>query len=219
MKTFLFLGAVLVIIVSGGLQSYAFDIEPYVKAGTIDLVEGGIEEGHKLLLATRARISTGEKVHGTLSVEGWWMGEPYDEDREMPNNGFSFSGEVAYRLIESDISLFPFVSVAYEGFHRDKNIKYDESWSRIEYITGTVGVKATYRVFYLKFGALFPFAAETDRDQRLDTEIGFDFETGILWKNITLGYFLKKTKFESGDGQPGLELNLYGGMVAYRIAL
>ena len=122
----------LLIAIEGNLFcSSAVELTPYVRLGTINWREKGVNEGHKFLQAGGLRIvSNFDKLSLIGGVEAWKMGEPIDEDTEMPRKGYRLSGEIRYKKsIKNGLSVYPYAGLGFEEFSRarDGNYKYSGS--------------------------------------------------------------------------------------------
>lgn len=83
--------------VTGGFSSsLAVELCPFLRFGTINWREGDIDEGHKYLRGGGLKIKSNliDGLRGTVTMQGWEMGEPLDEDRELPYRGYSIEDTV-----------------------------------------------------------------------------------------------------------------------------
>lgn len=203
--------------------TFALELTPIVRLGTINWREKNINEGHKYLQAAGLRVASEFKdFKGMVAAEVWRMGEPIDEDREMPSKGYSLSGEVDYRKrMRNHLILYPYVGASFERFGRvdEGNIKYRESWSSVHFLSLAFGGGAHYKIAYVKAGLQFPCYARTNNNLEPKSQPGFDFEIGIQWKRLSAGWSYKRITFgEFGPEtarQPDFEFNRYGAIIKY----
>jgi hypothetical protein len=210
---------------AGGLLSTTFAVEltPFVRLGTINWREKSINEGHKYLQAAGLRVASESTDCAVMvAVEAWRMGEPIDEDREMPSKGYSLSGEVDYlKRMGNHLLLYPYVGASFERFGRvdEGNIKYPESWSSVHFLTLALGGGVRYKIAFAKAGLQVPCYVRTDDNLEPKSQPGFDFEIGIRWKGLSAGWFYKRISFgEFGSEtarQPDFEFNRYGAIIKY----
>ncbi len=195
-------------------QKINFDV--YTKLGTIHLKENGISEGHKSLTGLGVNLNYGDKLKTTLNGEMWIMGEPLDEDTEIPKKGYHLGIKSKYRLGKKNRTLFsPFVKVDYNKWKRDSS-KCPDGFRSLEFITGNVGIEAERGMFHAKVGGLLPLWSETDKAAKPKGKLGIDASVGIIYKDFFLNAFYNQTSFKSDLGQPEITLNLYGAMLGYK---
>jgi hypothetical protein len=202
---------------------FAFELTPFVKLGTINWREKNINEGHKFLQAAGLKMkSEFDDFKGIVGAEVWRMGEPLDEDRELPSKGHSFCAEIEYnKQIDDHLIVYPYAGAGFERFSRvdEGNIKYHESWSSLSYFSLALGGGARYKIAYAKAGARFPFYGRTNNNLEPKAKPGFDFEIGIRWRGLTLGWFYKRIGFDEFGPetvrQPDFEFNRYGAIIKY----
>lgn len=195
---------------------HAVEFEPYLRVGTINLNEDGINEGHKSLVAVGVKTRTGlDKLTGELTVEWWTMAEPLDEDIELPRKGYYVSGEIGYNFMYKDIDITPAAGVSYEYIKRHANESSPGSWEKLKSFSALLGVKVKKKIFYLKGGIIAPFLLRTDNDDP-DAKIGFNAEAGIEYKRLTLGYFYKRIGFDENSENPEIDFNRYGVVIGFK---
>lgn len=197
-------------------SSYAIEVEPYLKGGTINLVEDGVSEGHKFLTALGVKTKFGEdKLQGVVTIEGWEMGEPLDEDVEIPRRGYYIGGEIGYNLVFANFRIIPTTGIAYEYMKRHRNPMYPESWKNLRFFSALLGAKMKYRIGYLKADIVVPFNLRTNNDHP-KSKVGFNAETGIEYKRLTTGLFYNRVGFKETSKNPDFEFNRYGVILGIR---
>jgi hypothetical protein len=200
-------------------NSSAIDVrlEPHVKGGGIKWEENGIEEGHKFMLAggIKTIFIAESNFRGIIAAEKWQMGEGLDEDTEIPGNGYNISGEIEYRIGQSqDIMLYPYAGITFEEWERaEGNAKIPGSWDSLKFFRWTIGGKIEYKKFYARAGIMLPFEIDTNKESKLKSRPGYEAEAGInVWKKLTAGLFYKQFKF----GNPGSVMNTSGVIISYQ---
>ena len=205
-------------------SSLAVELCPFLRFGTINWKEGDIDEGHKYLRGGGLEIKSNliDGLRGAVTIQGWEMGEPLDEDRELPYKGYSFSGEIDYNWpIGDNFTLYPYIGLGFEKWKRveEGNIKYSQSWNSLEFFNWSLGGKVIYKMAYLRTGLIFPFNGQTNDNLYPQTKIGFDFEVGVRWKKLTLGWLYKRVRFDEiaseNIGHSDFELNRSGVIIKY----
>jgi len=195
---------------------HAVEFEPYLRGGTINLDEDGVDEGHKSLAAVGLKTRTDlDKLTGELTLEWWTMAEPLDEDVELPRKGYNASGEIGYNFIYKDTYITPAAGVSYEYIKRHANESFPGSWEKLSVFSALLGIKVKKNIFYFKAGIIAPFLLMTDNDDP-DAKIGFNAEAGIEYKRLTLGYFYKRIGFDENSDNPEIDFNRYGGVLSYK---
>jgi len=186
---------------------HAVEFEPYLRVGTINLDEDGVDEGHKSLVAVGVKTRTGlDKLTGELTVEWWTMAEPLDEDVELPRKGYYASGEIGYNFMYKDTDITPAAGVSYEYIKRHANESFPGSWEKLKFLSALLGMKVKKKIFYLKGGIIIPLLIRTGNDDP-DAKIGFNAEAGIEYKRLTLGYFYKRIGFDENSENPEIDFN------------
>ncbi len=212
------------LIVVGGsfFTAHAIEFEPYIKSGTINFVEDNVREGNKFLIGAGLKTLLGShRLKGTFVTEGWTMGEPLDEDRELPSKGYNISGEVTYSWnVVDNLTLYPYTGLGFEFWDREPNKAYPGSWDSLKFFKWTLGAGIEEKIMYMKGGFIVPFASYADNDLDIDSLIGYEVESGIHLRGLNLGFFYKRVKFDDSSSnkiiQPNFKLNLYGGVIGYR---
>jgi len=202
---------------------FAFELTPFVKLGTINWREKNVNEGHKFLQAAGLNMkSEFDDFKAIVEAEVWRMGEPLDEDRELPSKGHGLCAEIEYnKRVDDHLILYPYVGAGFEGFSRvdEGNIKYHESWSSLSYFSLVLGGGARYKIAHVKAGVRFPFCGRTNNNLETKAKPGFDFEIGIRWRGLTLGWFYKRIGSDEFGSetlrQPDFEFNRYGAIIKY----
>src|SRR4030042_2281344 len=88
-------------VLSAWSAANGMEIEPKLILGSVHLNEHRIKEGNKFMRGVSITFSGGDKVYWSLTPEIWKMGEPLDEDTEIPEMGYSLHSQVGYRLMKS----------------------------------------------------------------------------------------------------------------------
>ncbi len=180
------------------------EFEPYVKLGSVAWDQNSGTGGHKFTVGggidTTIRY---DALKGIINFDRWTHGEKMDDDEGIiPEDGYSFSGEVAYRMeATEDITLYPYTMVGYEKWTRDGTFG---SWETLEFYLWAIGVEAEYKGGYAKLGVLTPFSPEVDKQinsEEIKTKPGLMAEVGMNWDSIVVGLFYKHLGFEDPDAK------------------
>ncbi len=203
-------------------ESYAVDVEAFIKAGTIDSDEENhsMATGHKVMLGVGIRVSTGKRLLQQLTAEYWTMAEPVDDDREFPHDGLSFIYEISYLFSDNNLDFYPYIGIGLERWRRNSPDEGDQDryYGDLYFSEFTAGIGTKYKSYYFKGGVLLPFWSDTDSGQRPDGKLGFTLNAGYLWKKFDLGVFFRESNFGSDGSQPDFQLRQYGLIIAYRFA-
>lgn len=226
MKKFVIAGIILAMFIAvDGVQhiSHALEVEPYLKLGTINFVENDVNEGNKFLVVAGVKASQGfDGFKGLILAEGWTMGEPMDEDRELPGKGYNVAGELRYNLINmDDHQLYPYTGLGFEYWDREASREYADSWDSVRFFRWSVGLGIESKLLFMRGGIFIPFKAKTDNSLKPDSMLGYEAEAGVYLAGFTLSFFYKRTQFDDfssgGIDHPNFKLNLYGFSLGYRI--
>ncbi len=199
-------------------NALAADITPYLRVGTIHFRENGISEGHKSLIALglEAKKDFTDRFAGKAVVGWWFMGEPLDEDTELPKAGWEANIQANYKLRAGRVTISPFAALGAERWERcsEGNSKHANTWSHVRFLKATFGIEAEYNLLYARAGVVLPFMARVSGGEKPDSELGFDAETGVRWKGWVLAALYRRVKFDEfgpdGNRYPGFEFNRYG---------
>jgi len=188
----------------------SYHIESYLKIGTINVRDGAINEGHKSLVAVGFNLGTDptKKVEWLFNVEGWVMGEPSDEDGEIPNNGIGlfFEGRRNFFLKKS-LKIFPYVGVGLHHWERDGSEKTVGQWGEINFADIKIGLGVEYKKIFARAGARRPMI----NDGNFDPKIGFESELGLKIKRIKISLFYDRFSFSNNNN---FDVNFWGGKVS-----
>jgi hypothetical protein len=202
------------------------EVEPKLIIGSVHLQEHGVKEGNKFMNGISVTFSGGDKVYWSVTPEIWKMGEPLDEDTEIPNMGYSLHSQVGYRLMKTkNLEVTPVVGLNIGKLERDgQNPKWIDSklwgytsWTHLTYVFPTTGVNLKYKFLYGKFNLIWPVYWEGDTNSASSGKIQphephLFLETGVIFGNFSVGAFYRKMSFDQ------LESNTYlsGGLVGYK---
>jgi len=214
MKKSVLLGAIIFVLAMFWIFQFcrAAEIESYFKMGTINVRDGAINEGHKSLVAVGFNLGTDptKKFQGLLTLEGWTMGEPSDEDGEIPNNGigFMFEGRRNF-FLKKNLKIFPYVGAGWRHWERDGSEKTIGQWMKINFADIKIGLGAEYKMFFARAGARRPVWINKSE---FDPGIGFESEVGLKIKKIKISLFYDRFSFSNNNN---FDVNFYGGRIGY----
>ena len=209
-RLMLVLAIVTIALSSTGLAS-ATQYKGFVEFGGMEFTERGICEGHKSWTNTGLSIEWDNKMFNwVLTGKLGGMFEPVDDDPELPQCFTHLSIESGYDLsTNEDFALSPFVKVSYSRWLRNENSKYDNSFGKLSFISGAVGIGAKYKNLYAKFGSSLPFPIKTNGDD-LSGELGLNINIGVEWGRLTFDLLYEQTHFDR------VQLNLCGTRVGIK---
>ena len=200
---------------------YAFEIEPYVKFGTIGSDEENHPEaiGNKVMMGVGLIAATGERFKKTFGIEFWQMAEPTDEDREIPHDGINISGKLSYNFnLNSNTNIYPFAGIGIERWRRNSpEGDQDRFYGDLYFASTTLGFGVKYKNIYLETGGFLPVWSDTDSGQKPKGELGLTVNAGILYKKINFGIFYTQKNFGGDGSQTDFQIEQYGLSVGYSI--
>lgn len=196
-----------------------WSVEPYLKGGGVNWIEDGVSEGNKFFLGGGVKIKADSgNFSGNIKLEKSQVAEGLDEDREIPNRFYSIGAEVAYKLATyKGVGFSPYIGLAYENWSREiPNPKICGSWDEMEFLLGSVGVKANYKSIYAGVGAILPFAINANHHSDMDPRLGYQAEIGTnIWKGLDAAIQYRSLRM----GNPHSRLNTTVLLVGYKIPL
>lgn len=171
------------------------NIRIFTEAGGMNVNENDISEGHKSYHQLGIEYSI-ENMRARMSgqVDGFFMGEPPEEDPEIPKWGAGAQIEYAYKW---KAWAFPYLGVRYDHIERELAPKYNDP-NDPEYDRDYVG------------------QAETEHDM-VSARGGFHFQHKWMWADIgTIIPFYTSTK--SGNFGPDVGVGVKFGAwdIGYR---
>jgi hypothetical protein len=177
----------------------------FVEFGGMKFTERGICEGHKSWTNTGLSIEWGDEMFKwMLTGKLGGMFEPVDDDPELPQCFTHLSIESNYNsTTDRDLIFFPFAKISYDRWLRNENSKYEDSFSKLSLISGTLGVGMRYKNFYTKLGGSLPVLIKTNGND-LSSEVGFNAIIGIEWRRLDFGLLYEQVHLD------GIQSNLYG---------
>ncbi len=212
MKKSVLLGAVFVLTIFWISQCWATEVEKYIKVGTINVRDGAINEGHKSHVAVGFNLGTDptKKFQGLFTAEVWVMGEPSDEDGEIPGEGIGlfFEGRRNFFLKKS-LKIFPYVGAGLRHWERDGSEKTISQWEKINFADIKIGLGVEYKIFFARAGVRKPIWIN---EGNFDPKIGFESETGFKIKRIKISLFYDRFSFSNNNN---FDVNFWGGKVSH----
>ena len=220
--SFLCIATVLIVLVARGrARAFDFDLEfnPFFEFGAIDNEEDNHPEStaHKFYLGVGVNVRRGEDFKQEARTKLWALGEPTDEDREIPNDGIAASLELSYhcRFFE-DFTVYPYAGMGFQRWRRNSPLGDASRFYGSLYFTEAIfGIGGTWKWFYFKAGGNRPFWSDTDSGQTPTGQLGFLVNGGVIYKAVDLGLFYNRTRFGSDGTQTAFQLDLYGFYVGY----
>lgn len=209
--------AMVIVSVFFSISAYGVEYKPYFRLGGMSFTENGIKEGNKFLTAFGLEVDLKNKgaVKSKVSGEIWAMGEPVDEDVEMPQNGFNVNYEIAYK---NDKAIYPFAGIGFNKWSRLENEKYPGSFSKLYFASGIVGLGMNFwERYFLKCGVILPVWSQTDHSQHPGMKVGFDATAGAEWNKFFVSLFYRLTTMGGDRDQPSFKLFTQGVMAGLKI--
>jgi len=185
-------------------SAYSADWRVYTENGGMNVTERDVSEGHKSyhLIGLESSIENMRaKVKG--GVEGWFRGEPADEDPEIPQMGAGAFAEYAYKLKWG----MPYLGVRYDHIARDVPPKYENDSQfedTLDMFSATGGVHFKYKWMWADIGTIIPFYTSTKSGN-----FGPDLGIGFTWKNFDVGYRFKEIRLTDHHFQGGEAFSIY----------
>lgn len=187
----------------------------FMEHGGMNVDENGISEGHKSYHQfgiegyaenMRARVAG--------QIDGFFRGEPAEEDPEIPSWGLGAQVEYGYKIREWAI---PYLGVRYDHIERGIAPKYSDP-SDPEYNAGYVGqVESEHDIvsarggfhfrkdwFWLDLGTIIPFYTSTKSGN-----FGPDVGVGVKFGRWDVGYRFKQIVMTDNHFSGDVALSLY----------
>lgn len=196
-------------------ESFGADWRIFTETGGMNVYENDISEGHKSYHQFGVEASV-ENMRARVSaqIDGFFRGEPEDEDPEIPQWGAGAQMEYGYKVKEWVI---PYLGIRYDHIERDIAPKYSDP-SDSEYNPGYIGqaesehdivsarggVHLQYKWLYADLGTIIPFYTNTKSGN-----FGPDVGVGIKWKNWDLGYRFKEIRMTDNHFEGDTALSFY----------
>lgn len=174
--------------------------EGFIELGGMGFTENGVREGHKSWTTTGIDITKGgEKLKWIFTGKLGGMFEPVDDDPELPQCLTHLSFGSNYELsTDKNITFFPYAKINYNRWLRNENPKYGDSFSKLSFISGDLGIGAKYKKFYAKLGGSLPFLVKTNSGD-LSGNTGLNAIVGVEWKKLNLGLLYEQTSFDKAQ--------------------
>lgn len=196
-------------------DTHAGEVRLFTENGGINVNENGISEGHKSYHQLGLEYSVEDtKSRMSGQIDGFFRGEPADEDPEIPQWGAGVQAEYGYKIREWAV---PYLGVRYDHIERDLTPKYRDP-SDPEYNAGYVGQAETehdivsarggvhlkHKWMYADIGTIIPFYTNTKSGN-----FGPDLGVGVTWKNWDVSYRFKEIRMTDNHFQGGTALSFY----------
>jgi len=195
---------------------FAADYRLYTGIGGMNVNEMGISEGHKSYYMLGGEISI-EDVRSEikLGLEGFFMGEPPEEDPEIPCAGGAAFIEYSLKVNEW---IHPYLGIQYDHFSRGTAPKYDDPndpeytnygqndqlETEHDMVSALGGVHLQKSIFWMDLGTNIPFYTSTKSGN-----FGPDVGIGLKWKNFDIGYRFKEIRLTDHHLSGGVDLSFY----------
>lgn len=187
----------------------------FTEAGGMNVNENGISEGHKSYHQFGLEASA-ENMRARIAgqIDGFFRGEPAEEDPEIPSWGLGAQVEYGYKIREWAI---PYLGVRYDHIERGTAPKYSDP-SDPEYNPGYVGqVESEHDIvsarggfhfrkdwFWLDLGTIIPFYTNTKSGN-----FGPDVGIGVKFGKWDIGYRFKEIVMTDNHFSGGVALSFY----------
>ena len=172
---------------------------------TSNFKENGIREGHKSLVGVG--LTALKENLGYLEIGLWHMGEPLDEDRELPRRGYLIGAGILHEAWHAGF--------AQERIERTPNGKYGISWDELSVLTLRARYEHAFGEISFKAGILFPIHAEANDGYAWDGRITPSVEIRKTFKRTAISWFWNEEKLVNNEVHHPITLKRYGLRFSY----
>lgn len=190
-------------------------VRVFTETGGMNVNENGISEGHKSYHQFGVEYSA-ENMRARIAgqIDGFFRGEPEDEDPEIPKWGAGAQVEYGYKIREWAI---PYLGVRYDHIERGIAPKYSDP-SAPEYNPGYMsqvesehdlvsargGFHLRYKWLWADLGTIIPFYTSTKSGN-----FGPDVGIGVKLGNWDVGYRFKEYRMTDNHFSGDVALSFY----------
>lgn len=188
------------------------EFEVYLRGGTVNLTDGDINDGHKAQAALGVTMSSNSKQRhqGLISLEGFVMTEPAEEDGEIPRSGSGVLFEGRRNFKYGSWRFYPYLGAGLRHWSRTDSEKTINRWHEVTFLEGKIGLGVEYKFLYARGAIRRPLWIDSDQ---LDPAFGFEGEIGVkIFKKIRIGAFYDRFGFDNGGD---FNVNFWGGKLSY----
>jgi len=193
----------------------AGDYRVFTETGGMNVNENGISEGHKSYHQFGVEASA-ENMRARVSaqIDGFFRGEPEDEDPEIPQWGAGAQAEYGYKIREWAI---PYLGVRYDHIERDLAPKYSDpndseynptysgqAETEHDMVSARAGFHFRHKWMWADLGTIIPFYTSTKSGN-----FGPDLGIGVTWRNWDLGYRFKEYRLTDNHLSGDVDLSFY----------
>jgi len=192
----------------------------------MNVTENNVSEGHKSYHTFGGEVFTeNDRAKMLFGMEGFFRGEPADEDPEIPCVGGAAFVEYAYKW---KTWTAPYLGIRYDHISRGVAPKYEdpsdaeyaahhEHRSQVEsehdIVSARGGFHFRYKWLYADIGTIIPFYTNTKSGN-----FGPDVGVGIKWNNWDVGYRFREYVMTDNNfrGDEALSFYFSGCQIGYK---
>jgi len=211
----IYLLGIVVILACCITSAKAADWRLFTEAGGMNVNENSISEGHKSYHQFGIEASSENiRARWAAQIDGFFRGEPADEDPEIPQSGLGAQIEYGFKVKDWAI---PYLGVRYDHISRDIAYKYSNP-SDPEYDAGYAaqaedehdmvsargGFHFRYKWMWADLGTIIPFYTSTKSGN-----FGPDVGIGVNLGNWDIGYRFKEYRMTDNHFSGDVALSFY----------
>ena len=188
----------------------------FTEAGGMNVNENGISEGHKSYHQFGLETSF-ENMRARIAgqIDGFFMGEPPEEDPEIPKWGLGAQVEYGYKIREWAI---PYLGVRYDHIERGMAPKYTDPGdpeyasygpnpqieTEHDMVSARGGFHFRYKWLWADLGTIIPFYTSTKSGN-----FGPDLGIGVKLGHWDVGYRFKQYRLTDNHFSGDVALSFY----------
>ena len=187
----------------------------FTEAGGVNVTENDVSEGHKSYHQFGLEMSF-ENMRARIAgqIDGFFMGEPPEEDPEIPKWGLGAQVEYGYKIREWAL---PYLGVRYDHIERGIAPKYSDPSdpeynagyrgqveSEHDIVSARGGVHLHHKWLWVDLGTIIPFYTSTKSGN-----FGPDVGIGVRFGKWDIGYRYKQIRMTDNHFSGDEALSLY----------
>lgn len=190
------------------------DWRVYTEVGGMNVFENNVDEGHKSyhLFGTEVSLEN-MRAKALFGMEGFFMGEPPEEDPEIPCAGAAAFVEYSYKIRNW---IHPYLGIRYDHISRGTAPKYEnpndpeyvdnpQVESEHDMVSARGGIHMQKGIFWADIGTIIPFYTNT-KSGNFGPDVGIGF---TLWDNVDIGYRYKEIRLTDHHLKGAVDLSFY----------